>query len=340
MPPKQRASLYIKDDDYRLSFLQGSYITLTNLTDADWQRIADYRLSPLYISVHATEPKVRRELLGNKQASAIMHHLQRLAEWGCHFHAQAVLCPGINDGAVLEKTIADLEKFWPYLRTFALVPVGLTRHRAGLAPLRKFKPTEAAAVIDITHRAQQRFLSLYGSRLVFAADEFYLQADQKFPPLETYEDLLQLENGVGLWPLFKTQFLTALTEAYREGKKKPDRNFAVITGRGAAQLWQELSQAVAKKFPWLKLSVLPVRNHFFGDEVTVTGLVTGADIQSALREAQLRTDTCLLLPLVMLRHQEDVFLDGMTVDELRASVPFSIKVVGVNGEEAVKALLE
>lgn len=340
MPPRQRASLYIKDDDYRLSFLQGSYITLTNLTDADWQRMAEYRLSPLYISVHATDPKVRRKLLGNKEAGRILPYLQRLMEWGCHFHAQAVLCPGINDGAVLEKTIADLGKFWPNLRTLALVPVGLTRHRTGLAPLRKFKPLEASAVIDLTHRAQQHFRSLYGSRLVFAADEFYLQADQKFPPLETYEDLLQLENGVGLWPLFKAQFLEALTEAYRAGRKEISRHFTVITGRGAAKLWQELCQAVTEKFPRLKLSILPVHNYFFGDKVTVSGLVTGADIRCALEQAQLRTETCLLLPRVMLRHQEDIFLDGMTLDELRAIVPFSIKVVDVNGEEAVKALLE
>ena len=339
MPPGQRASLYIKDDDYRLSFLQGSYITLTNLTDADWQRIAQFRLSPLYISVHATDLKVRSKLLGNEQAGDVLAYLQRLADWGCHFHAQAVLCPGINDGAVLEKTIADLGKFWPNLRTLALVPVGLTRHRTRLTPLRKFKPPEATGVLEITHRAQQRFLSLYGSRLVFAADEFYLQAGQDFPPLETYEDLLQLENGVGLWPLFKAQFLQALMKTCGGGRPEgKNRNFTVITGMGTAKLWQELSQAVTKALPGLKLSILPVRNHFFGEEVTVTGLVTGEDIRCTLEQTKLPAGTCLLLPRVMLRHRENIFLDGMTVDELRALTPFPLKVIDVNGEEVVKTL--
>ena len=340
MPPKLRPSLYIKDDDYRLSFLQGSYITLTNLTEANWQRIQRLRLSPLYISVHATDPEVRVRLLGNKRAGDIQAQLRRLAAWGCHFHAQAVLCPGINDGPILEKTIADLGAFWPHLQTLAIVPVGLTGHRAGLTPLRLFKPEEAQAVLKIVHAAQRQFLAAYGSRIVFAADEFYLQANQEFPPLEAYEDLLQLENGVGLWPLIKTEFQQALTKFAGEGQGcGKSGHYTVITGTGAAGLWTELRKMLKKVFPQIEVAILPVTNHFFGPEVTVAGLVTGGDIRRALAETTLQAETCLLLPQVMLRQPENDFLDGMTVDELRADVSPPVKVVAVNGEAMVKTLL-
>lgn len=341
MPPKLRPSLYIKDDDYRLSFLQGSYITLTNLTDADWQRIQRFRLSPLYISVHATDPEVRVRLLGgNKRAGEIQAHLQRLAAWGCHFHAQAVLCPGINDGPILEKTIADLGAFWPHLQTLAIVPVGLTGHRTGLSPLRLFKQEEAQAVLKIVHAAQQQFLNAYGSRLVFAADEFYLQADQEFPPLAEYEDLLQLENGVGLWPLFKTEFQQALTRYARKGQRRASSgHFTIITGTSAGGLWSELRRMLTEVFPQIELAILPVTNHFFGAEVTVTGLVTGGDIRRALAETSVNSETCLLIPQVMLRRPENDFLDGMTVDELRANISHPVKVLAVDGEVVVKTLL-
>lgn len=340
MPRGLRPSLYIKDDDYRLSFLQGSYITLTNLTDADWQRIHRLRLSPLYISVHATDPEVRQQLLGNKRAGDVLSHLQKLADWGCHFHAQAVLCPGINDGPVLEKTIADLGAFWPHLQTLAIVPVGLTGHRRRLTPLRLFKTEEAQAVLEIVHRAQQQFHTAYGSRLVFAADEFYLQAGQEFPPLEAYEDLLQLENGVGLWPLFKAEFCQALA-TYKEAgqRRKKTGRYTVVTGTSAAKLWTELRSVFSKAFPWVDLAILPVPNHFFGPEVTVTGLVTGGDIRRALAETTLEAETCLLIPQVMLRRPENDFLDGMTVDQLRAKSGLPLKVLATNGEAVVKTLL-
>ncbi|NLY91413.1 MAG: DUF512 domain-containing protein [Firmicutes bacterium] len=340
MPRGQRPSLYIKDDDYRLSFLQGSYITLTNLTAADWQRIRRLHLSPLYISVHATDPEVRKKLLGNERAGEVLAQLHQLAAWGCHFHAQAVLCPELNDGSVLARTITDLGDFWPNLRSLAIVPVGLTGHRAHLPPLRKFQPEEAKAVLQTVHRAQARFLAAYGTRLVFAADEFYLQAKEVFPPVEAYEDLLQLENGIGLWPLFKAQFLHALAKL--RGERPPEgkpSSFAVITGTDAAKLWEELRRVTGPILPWLKLQILPVTNSFFGPEVTVTGLLTGVDIRQAVSQTPLRPGTHLLLPNVILRHQENLFLDGMTIDQLRAELPYPVKVIGVNGEEVVKTLL-
>ena len=198
MPAGMRPSLYLKDDDYRLSFLQGSYITLTNLSADDWERISRYRLSPLYLSIHATDPKARERLFGTIKARDVMGKLRKLAAQGINLHAQAVICPGINDGDVLERTISDLGGLWPSLQSLAVVPVGLTRHRLGLPKLRQFTPDEARAVLDTIRSAQTGFLKDYGSRLVFAADEFILRAGAKFPPLEEYEDLWQLENGVGL----------------------------------------------------------------------------------------------------------------------------------------------
>lgn len=338
MPPGQRSSLYIKDDDYRLSFLQGSYITLTNLTSTDWERIHRLRLSPLYISVHATDPEVRELLLGRKQGGSILADLKKLSSWGCQIHAQAVLCPGINDGPILEKTISDLGELWPNLKSLAIVPVGLTGHRVELPPLRKFSPEEAATVLKIVHQAQAHFFSLYGSRLVFASDEFYLQAGEEFPPLVVYEDLLQLENGVGLWPLFKAQFEMALKTLIPHYDGQP-ANFTVVTGMDAAQLWKQLCRQLKKSVPMINLEILPVPNRFFGAEVTVTGLLTGRDILATLHEKQPAADTCLLLPRVSLRQDEEVFLDGITLENFYTAAHLQVRVLNVNGAEVVKTLL-
>ncbi len=338
MPPGQRSTLYIKDDDYRLSFLQGSYITLTNLSAADWQRIQQLRLSPLYISVHATDPEVRQMLLGHKRAGNILAELERLTSWGCQIHAQAVLCPGINDGRILEKTIADLGNFWPNLQSLAIVPVGLTKYRAKLPVLCKFSPEEAAAVLRTVHRAQSGFYARHGSRLVFAADEFYLQAKEDFPPLAVYEDLFQLENGVGLWPLFKTQFEEALKTLRSKYDGQP-RSFMVVTGVDAARLWEELHSQLKRETPAIDLRILPVTNRFFGSEVTVTGLLTGRDILAALHGTQPAAGTCLLLPQVCLRQEEAVFLDGLTLDQFCAATHLPVRVVKIDGAEAVRTLL-
>ena len=237
----------------------------------------------------------------------------------------------VNSG----KNIADLGAFWP---ANAGDCSGGFDGSGGLTFA--FKPEEAQAVLKIV-TAQRQFLAAYGSRIVFAADEFYLQANQEFPPLEAYEDLLQLENGVGLWPLFKTEFQQALTKFAGEGQGcGKSGHYTVITGTGAAGLWTELRKMLKKVFPQIEVAILPVTNHFFGPEVTVAGLVTGGDIRRALAETTLQAETCLLLPQVMLRQPENDFLDGMTVDELRADVSPPVKVVAVNGEAMVKTLLE
>ncbi|NLY88613.1 MAG: DUF512 domain-containing protein [Firmicutes bacterium] len=342
MPPGLRETLYVKDDDYRLSFLQGSYITLTNLKPADWERIRRLHLSPLYISIHATEPEIRRKLFRSPAAAEIMPYLKKLAGWGVSFHGQLVLCPGINDGEVLFRTLTDLGGLWPALASLAVVPVGLTAYRRGLPELRTFAPEEAREVLAMVASFQEKFLAAYGSRLVFAADELYLLAGEEFPPLAGYEDLWQLTNGVGLWALFKAEFLRSLagfSANCQERGYSPTGRRVVLTGFAAAKLWEELAGEVQKVFPRISLEIRPVPSAF-GPEVTVAGLVTGADIIRNLREQEAAPGATILLPAVMLRREEGDFLDGYSLRQVEEAVGRRLQVVETTGEAAVRALLE
>lgn len=343
MPPDLRSTLYIKDDDYRLSFLQGSYITLSNLEAEDWHRIKKERLSPLYISVHSTEPAVREELFGNAKIRDILTPLQKLAAWGIQMHTQAVIVPGVNDGDSLRKTIMDLGRLWPAVRSLAIVPVGLTKYRQKLPELRKFTTEEARWVLDLVHQAQQRFLSDFGSRLVFAADEFYLQAQESFPTPAEYEDLWQLENGVGLWALFKEEFLSALAAGSAKRRQPKGGDFLLLTGTGVAVLWPELIRSFAADYPEVNIEVRPVPNHFFGEMVTVTGLVTGEDIIKELKNKGVKEGQTILIPQVMLRQGETVFLDGTNLQGIREALSsvrnLTIKTVPVNGATLFRIFL-
>lgn len=315
LPQGQRATLYVQDDDYRLSFLQGCYITLTNLSETDWKRIEDLNLSPLYISVHATEPLVRQKLLGSKKAGPILEQLNRLAKAGITVHTQAVICPGINDGAILEKTIQDLAEQWPAVASLAIVPVGLTEHRNKLFPLRKFNPKEARDVIDTVHRFQQLFQDRLDTRFVFAADEWYLQAETAIPDEETYEDYPQLDNGVGLirW------FLSDFEESFREflnALQPITCHYTVLTGQSALGLWQTISEIFQNEAPGIQIEVIPVINQFFGKTVTVTGLLSGHDLVREINNVSETEATVFLIPRITLKQGEDVFLDGLTLEEL------------------------
>lgn len=337
MTSGQRPSLYIKDDDYRLSFLQGSYITLTNLRPADWERIRRLRLSPLYVSVHATDPAVREYLLGSPKASRILEELRRLGEMGIQCHTQAVICPGINDGAVLEQTIRDLSALWPTVASLAVVPVGLTSHRDGLPALRKFHPDEARQVISLIEEVQSTFLDSMGTRWIWPADEFYLQAGVEIPDYDTYEDYEQLENGVGLWRLMKDEVMEAI-DAHSEALAQMEGRWGIVTGLDAAGLWRSLSVILRDKAPQIQIEVYPVANRFFGPEVTVAGLVVGGDILEMLKKEQPDPDTQLLIPSSMLRRGEDCFLDGMSLSELQNGSGFRINAVEVSGEAFIEAL--
>lgn len=311
MPKGIRPTLEVKDDDWRLSLIMGNYVTLTNVGEAEFQRILDRRVSPLYISVHATDPGVRRHMMKNPDAGLLMPRLQRLRDAGLMFHAQAVVCPGVNDGAVLRRTIAGLADLHPAARSLAVVPVGVTRHRAGLEPIEPVGPGQAAALIDLVEREQLCLLPRLGTRFVFAADELYLTAGRQLPLERHYEGYPQLENGVGLLRRFEADFRYQLGEtAPLPAPAEVDAACGVSAAPFLCGLFREL-------VPYgVTVNLQPIRNNFFGATVTVSGLVTAGDIAGQLRKT---TDT-LVIPSSMLRAGEDVFLDGRTLGELEGAL--------------------
>lgn len=308
LPRGMRKSLYVKDEDYRFSFLYGAYVTLTNIGEEDVRRIIEQRLSPLYVSVHASDEELRRTLLG-RQGPAILPLLRRLVEAGIKLHTQVVLCPGHNDGPALLQTLTDLYALGPNILSLAVVPVGLTGHRRNLPPLRLPTIDEARRTLAMIHDFQEECLRQGGSRFVFAADELYLRAEQPFPLIDDYEDLDQLENGVGMIPLFCEE-----AEQVLEGVDRlPPGPFSVLTGESAAAEVSRFASAL-EAAAGTKIFVHVIRNEFFGGGVTVAGLVTGRDILQQLRGVELGRR--LLVPEVMLRDGEDVFLDDLRLEEL------------------------
>lgn len=320
MPRQMRPTLYIKDDDYRLSFAQGNFITLTNIGPPELERIAQMRLSPLYISVHTTNPALRRQMMGNPRAAQVMDQLRYLAEAGIRMHTQVVLCPGINDGAELSRTISDLGELWPAVRSLAVVPVGLTAHRRGLFSLRSYNEPEARNVLQEVQRWQKVFASEYKYPLVFASDEFYLLAGIPVPPAENYGGFPQTENGVGLVRLF-------MDEWRQSAGKLPERieypvNCSLVTGKLAGPV---LAPVVAglNRIDGLQAELHVLENVFFGKTATVAGLLTGQDLLAGLAGRDLGDR--LFIPAVTLRDGDHVFLDDITLEELssRLKVPVS-----------------
>jgi len=322
MPRGMRKSLYIKDDDYRLSFVSGSYITLTNLTEKDLKRIETLHLSPLYVSVHATDPDLRTRLLGNQRAGQVLPFLKRLAAAGISIHTQVVLCPGLNDGQQLEKTVNDLYSLGPAVRTLALVPVGLTGHREGLPELLSCGRDTALSALELVERWQKRSLFERGGRFVFASDEFYLLSGRPVPSDEEYEGYPQLENGVGLLRLLLKDW-----EAWQDrlpAALKKELYATVATGIAAARCLEPLVEKL-NRVKGLHVKLVPVINNVFGSSVTVAGLLTARDLLSDLRVTGVRGT--LYLPAVMLREGKNMFLDGYTVDQLGAELGAEIVVV-------------
>ncbi|NPV74389.1 MAG: DUF512 domain-containing protein [Pelotomaculum sp.] len=310
MPSGLRRSVYVKDDDYRLSFWSGSFITLTNLGSKELERIVKQRLSPLYISVHATNPKLRAEMLGNPKAGLVMEQLRYLAAGGIEMHAQVVLCPGLNDGEELEKTIADLAGLWPAVNSLAVVPVGLTRFRKGLYALRSFNPEEARRLVCWLGLKQEEYLLEMGSPFVFPSDEFYLLAGEPVPPAERYAGFPQAENGVGLTRLFLDEWKK--TEKNLPGQAAPLKA-VLITG----VLGEKVLRPIVRRLNEIKnleVSIKVIKNYFFGEQVTVAGLLTGRDLLNQIGPGE--TGDVLLLPSVMLRKEGAVFLDGLTLKGL------------------------
>ncbi len=334
-PKGMRESLYFKDDDERLSFLFGNYITLTNLSDREVDRIIQMRISPVNVSVHTTNPELRVEMMKNPAAARIMELLRRLAEGGIQLNCQLVLCPGINDGKELRRSLDDLISLAPTVHSIALVPVGLTKHREGLPALRNYTPEEAGAVIDTAHEYAARCWEKFGSMTVWAADEFYINAGREMLTDEHYEDYPQLDNGVGMVTLLKTEFAAALENT--DGDTLP-HGATIATGVSAAPIIDRMLDKAREKWPEAKWSVVPVTNYFFGEQITVAGLVTATDLIEQLKDREICGGR-LLIPKVMLRHEGDMFLDSITVEEVSERLGVSVTAVENDGWELLDALL-
>lgn len=333
LPKGMRETLYFKDDDSRLSFLFGNYITLTNLTDHEVERIISMHISPVNISVHTTDPELRVRMMKNKQAGERLALLKRFSDAGIAMNCQLVLVPGVNDGEALEKSVKDLLAL-PTVGSVACVPVGLTKYRDGLEKIEPFEKASAQAVLDIVHRLGDESLKENGARRIFASDEFYLKAEQPIPEVDFYEELLQLENGVGMWSLFRYEALRRLEELpeKRKGKKK----LAVVTGVAAFPLMKYIVDIAAEKWHNFECEVYAVKNEFFGEKITVAGLITGGDIANQLEGKVQKTE--ILIPDVMLRHENDMFLDNMTPKQLAKRIGGKVRVIGSDGVSFADAL--
>lgn len=332
LPKGLRPSLYFKDDDSRLSFLFGNYITLTNITEHEISRIISMHISPVNVSVHTTNPQLRVKMMKNKSAGDALQILKRLSNAGIALNCQLVLCPGINDGKELERTLSDLTSL-SSIECIAAVPVGLTKFREGLEDLKPFDKHSATQVIEIIDRFGEQCLRKTGSRKIFAADEFYLIAQKQIPPAEHYEDFAQLENGVGLWAMFKEQTQDALK--LTPAPENP-RNISCVTGTAAYPLLRNIIDTAMNKWHNLYCKVYPIKNEFFGENITVAGLVTGRDIINQLSNCDLGEE--LFIPSVMLRQQGDMFLDDITIDDLQKALNVKVTPVSVDGYEFIEAL--
>jgi len=320
LPRGLRSPLYVKDEDYRLSFLYGNYITLANIDAADLSRIKEQRLSPLYVSVHATDPAVREKMLGKRENIPVLEILGELAAARITMHAQVVLCPGINDGAILEGTVDDLASLSPWIASLAVVPVGLTSHRRGLPLLQPVTDDYAAKFVAFWQPRQRSLAERLGGPFLFLADEFYLKADLPFPHLDGYGDLPQLENGVGMIPLF----LEEAREVLARATPRTRCTVIVVTGESPYPYLVDFLRALQEK-TGVRFTPVPVKNLLFGNSVTVTGLVAGRDIVEALRGREL--GDVALIPDVMLKEGAGVFLDDLTVGELEEALGIRVVVV-------------
>ena len=335
MPPGMRETLYFKDDDSRLSFLQGNYITLTNMSDKDFERIIRFHLAPINISVHATNPELRCKMLNNRFAGDVLTKIEALYEAGIEMNGQIVLCPGLNDGEELDRTIGDLARFIPHMGSLSVVPVGITKYREGLYPLTTFNAEGAAKVIDQIEAWQQKIYAEHGIHFVQASDEFYILAGRPMPEEERYDGYLQLENGVGMVRLLQEE--TSETLAAMEGDDR-EVEISLATGRLAAVYMKEVVEKIQKKFPHVTVHIYPIRNDFFGETITVAGLVTGQDLIAQLKGQPLGSR--LLIPSVMLRSGEDVFLDDITVGQVENALQVQVDIVKSSGYDVVNSIIE
>ena len=334
MPPGMRDTLYFKDDDSRLSFLQGNYITLTNMSSHDVERIVRYRLEPINISFQTTNPELRCRMLHNRFAGDALKKVDILYRGGIEMNGQIVLCKGVNDGEELERSIRDLTRYLPLLKSVSVVPVGLTRFREGLYPLEPFTKEEAREVLSVIHRWQEKIYKQYGLHFIHAGDEWYLLAEEDIPEEERYDGYLQLENGVGMLRLLFNEFEEGMS---RLGGGPGSGAISAATGKLAYPYIRRMADRVEEQFPGRKIHVYCIRNDFFGERITVSGLVTGQDIIAQLKGKELGSR--LLLPCNMLKADEDVFLDDITVKEVSDALQVPVDIVKSSGQDLIDAML-
>ncbi|MBO5648392.1 MAG: DUF512 domain-containing protein [Clostridia bacterium] len=337
-PHGMRDAIYFKDDDSRMSFLRGSYVTLTNMTDADVERIIAMRISPIHISVHTTDPALRVSMMKNPRAGEVLSYLDRFAAAGITMECQIVLCRGINDGSHLARTLSDLMQYLPALSTCSIVPCGLTDHREGLCKIAPFTAEDCAEVLDLVGGYQAQCMEKYGSAVFYCSDEFYLKSGRAFPCGAFYGEYAQIENGVGMIPSMRDE-IEARLEALTEEELGACRTVSVATGYAAYPFLSEVCERVCARVPGLRVRVYPIQNRFFGENITVAGLVVGDDLIGQLRGAELGDTLCI--PSVMLRYEGDLFLDNVSVCEAEAAlgVPITVVDTTMGGDAFLDALL-
>lgn len=335
LPKGMRKTLYFKDDDSRLSFLQGNYVTLTNMSEKDINHIIFYHLSPINVSVHTTDLELRKTMLKNKNADKVIDIMKRLKDAGIEMNLQVVLCNGINDGDILDKTISDCAKFMPNAHSMSIVPIGLTKYREGLYPMTPFSKEDAEKVINQVEKWQNKFLKDHGTRFVYCADEFYLKAERQLPDAEIFEDFAQYENGVGMLSLFEKEFNDEIEKTEYNIESK--RSVSIATGVAAYDLIKKLSDRIMEKFPSLNINVYCIKNNFFGEMITVCGLLTGQDIISQLKGKDL--GEYLLLPESLLRNSTHTLLDDVEIEDIEKELNIKIKISTNSGDRFIKTIL-
>ena len=334
MPKGMRDTLYFKDDDSRLSFLQGNYVTLTNMSSHDIERIIRYRLEPINISFQTTNPELRCRMLHNRFAGEALKKVDMLYQGGIEMNGQIVLCKGVNDGDELERSIRDLTSYLPLLKSVSVVPVGLTKFRSGLYPLDPFTKEDAREVLDVIHRWQEKIYQEYGIHFIHAGDEWYLLAEEDVPEEERYDGYLQLENGVGMLRLLFNEFAEGYDALTGDDRRD---ELSIATGKLAYPYLCKMAEKITEKFPGVRIHVYCIRNDFFGERITVSGLITGQDLMAQLKESELGRR--LLIPCNMLKTDEDVFLDDFTVEQVSGALQVPIDIVKSSGQDLIDSIL-
>ncbi len=338
LPPNMRETMYFKDDDARLSFLQGNYITMTNMKEKDFQRILAYKLSPINISIHTMDMSLRQQMLKNRFADRLIGYMDRLYESGITMNGQIVLCKGINDGEALAYSIEHMYRYIPYLQSVSVVPVGLSKYRQNLTKLEPWTKEDAEVVLQQIHQAQEKFYKEKGTHFIHAGDEFYFLAGKAVPDEKTYDGYLQYENGVGMTRLLLNEFQEAMEQTrHLRIRSKKHQKITFVSGTLFAPVLQKLYQKLQKEFDIeTEIQVIGIRNEFFGEQITVSGLVTGEDIFNQCKDICL--GTCLYIPENMLKADEDIFLDDVTLDELSQRLEVPIIPLVLHGETLLNAM--